>query len=242
MPNYCKKPIIIEARQFPTDGTPAVAHAIYQWVEKNTLGTFEPLAVIEGREPWPKSGVTIDPRDGRMVIATLEGGHWVTPGDFIIRGVQGEFYPCKSDIFEATYEPAETVPAHHETPDVAELRRLAEAATPGPWRTEYLMGAGNDLLTAIVAGRATPDDLRVIGSTLAERDGKFVAAASPAVVLALLDDADALRAELAHMTEARDNARAWDEGGDFVTRHPGMSAEYVRAANPYRQPEGNRDV
>ena len=123
---YRKKPIIIEARQFPTDGTPAVAHAIYQWVEKNTLGSFEPLAVIEGREPWPESGVTIDPRDGRMVIATLEGGHWVTPGDFIIRGVQGEFYPCKSDIFEATYEPAETAPAHHETPDLAELRRLLD--------------------------------------------------------------------------------------------------------------------
>ena len=35
-------------------------------------------------------------------------------------------------------------------------------------------------------------------------------------------------------------AGAWDEGGDFVTRHPGMSAEYVRAANPYRQTEGNR--
>ena len=116
MPNYRKKPVIIEARQFSTDATPAEAHAIYQWVEKNTLGSFEPLAVIEGREPWPESGVTIDPRDGRMVIATLEGGHWVTPGDFIIRGVQGEFYPCKSDIFEATYEPAETVPARHETP------------------------------------------------------------------------------------------------------------------------------
>ena len=102
---------------------------------------------------------------------------------------------------------AETVPAHHETPDLAELRRLAEAATPGPWRTEYLMGAGNDLLTAIVAGRTTPDDLRVIGSTLAERDGKFIAAAVNALP-ALLDDADALRAELAHMTEARNNARA----------------------------------
>ena len=101
---YRKKPVVIDARQFPTDATPAEAHAIYQWVEKNTLGSFEPLAVIEGREPWPESGVTIDPRDGRMVIATLEGGHWVTPGDFIIRGVQGEFYPCKSDIFGATYE------------------------------------------------------------------------------------------------------------------------------------------
>ena len=72
------------------------------------------------------------------------------------------------------------------TPDLAELRRLAEAATPGPWRTEYLMGAGNDLLTAIIAGRATPDDLRVIGSTLAERDGKFVAAASLLVGVAAI--------------------------------------------------------
>ena len=38
---------------------------------------------------------------------TLEGGHIVTPGDWIITGVKGEHYPCKPDIFEATYEPAE---------------------------------------------------------------------------------------------------------------------------------------
>ena len=104
----------------------------------------------------------------------------------------------------------ETVPAHHETLDLAELRRLAEAATPGPWRTEYLMGAGNDLLTAIIAGRATPDDLRVIGSTLAERDGKFIAAAVNALP-GLLGKADALldvADRLAQMTEARNNARA----------------------------------
>ena len=40
-------------------------------------------------------------------------------------------------------------------------------------------------------------------------------------------------AELRRLAEA---ASAWDEGADFVTRHPGMSAEYVRAANPYRHP------
>ena len=34
-----------------------------------------------------------------------EGGHTVCPGDWIITGVQGEHYPCKPDIFEATYEP-----------------------------------------------------------------------------------------------------------------------------------------
>ena len=37
-------------------------------------------------------------------IETLEGEHVVTPGDWIIQGVKGEFYPCKPDIFEMTYE------------------------------------------------------------------------------------------------------------------------------------------
>lgn len=40
-------------------------------------------------------------------IDTLEGGHIVCPGDWIITGVKGERYPCKPDIFAATYEPAE---------------------------------------------------------------------------------------------------------------------------------------
>jgi hypothetical protein len=39
-------------------------------------------------------------------IDTLEGGHIVCPGDWIITGVKGEHYPCKPDIFEMTYEPA----------------------------------------------------------------------------------------------------------------------------------------
>lgn len=40
-------------------------------------------------------------------IETLEGFHVVSPGDWIIRGVSGEYYPCKPNIFEATYEPVE---------------------------------------------------------------------------------------------------------------------------------------
>jgi len=40
-------------------------------------------------------------------IKTLEGTHLARFGDWIIRGVKGEFYPCKPDIFEATYEPVE---------------------------------------------------------------------------------------------------------------------------------------
>ena len=79
---YRKKPVVIEAMQLV--GTNAEFHSVYQWIEANTLGSFEPMAVI----------------------STLEGLHWADPGDWIIRGVQGEFYPCKPDIFAATYEPA----------------------------------------------------------------------------------------------------------------------------------------
>jgi hypothetical protein len=45
--------------------------------------------------------------DGEITIPTLEGKMKVTDGDWIIRGVKGEFYPCKPDIFEATYEAVE---------------------------------------------------------------------------------------------------------------------------------------
>lgn len=45
--------------------------------------------------------------DGRMFIKTLEGIMEAQPGDYIIRGIKGEIYPCKADIFEATYEAAE---------------------------------------------------------------------------------------------------------------------------------------
>ena len=102
---FTKKPVTIEAMQLTSDA--AQWHAVYLWVEANTLGSFAPLGVIEGRKPCPPSGVSIDPRDGRLIISTLEGLHWADEGDWIIRGVQGEFYPCKDAIFRETYQPAE---------------------------------------------------------------------------------------------------------------------------------------
>lgn len=39
-----------------------------------------------------------------LVVHTLEGDHYASVGDYIIKGVKGEFYPCKPDIFEQTYE------------------------------------------------------------------------------------------------------------------------------------------
>lgn len=43
--------------------------------------------------------------DGRLYVFTLEGTLKVDIGDYIIKGVKGEFYPCKPDVFERTYEP-----------------------------------------------------------------------------------------------------------------------------------------
>ena len=99
---YRKKPVVIEAMQLT--GTHNSQMAVHAWVEENTLGSFEFMDVIEGCKPCLVSGVSIDFRDGRLIIATLEGLHWADIGDYIIRGVQGEFYPCKPYIFASTYE------------------------------------------------------------------------------------------------------------------------------------------
>ena len=96
---YRKKPVVIDAWQLV--GTNAETHAVYQWIEANTQGSFDPLT-----EEIPASGVSIDPATGSFLIATLEGVMQAKPGDWIIRGVQGEFYPIKDSIFRETYEPA----------------------------------------------------------------------------------------------------------------------------------------
>ena len=103
-----------------------------------------------------------------------------------------------------TARPAETVsesvPARHETPDVAELRRLAEAATPGPWAARY--GVSWEARVC-----ATTGSLADVDSTA---NAELIAAAVNALP-GLLGKADALldaADRLAHMTEARDNARA----------------------------------
>ena len=54
---------------------------------------------------WMKNGAITCSDDGSLNIVTLEGVMRADPGDWIIRGVKGELYPCKPDIFEATYEP-----------------------------------------------------------------------------------------------------------------------------------------
>ena len=91
MPLFRKKPVVIEARCF--DGGTMSRDDMFAWLdEHDTLCQSETLG--HGRHV--------------LLIPTLEGTHRADPGDWIIKGVKGEFYPCKPDIFAATYEPATT--------------------------------------------------------------------------------------------------------------------------------------
>ena len=62
---------------------------------------------------WGCPGTRLPASDNGLIVGTLEDGpnceavHIATIGDWIVRGVQGEFYPVKPDIFDATYEPVE---------------------------------------------------------------------------------------------------------------------------------------
>jgi len=94
---YRKKPVEIEAMQW--DGTAESFAELQQW---GNLDTF----VIESVATSTGGG---DPRwFDRLIVPTLEGQMRADKGDWIIRGVKGEFYPCKPDIFAATYEEVES--------------------------------------------------------------------------------------------------------------------------------------
>jgi hypothetical protein len=81
---YRKKPVEIEA---------------IQWVSDNIEQVYEMLG--------DTLIINIDKDEVKHFINTLEGKMELSWGDYIIRGVKGEFYPCKPDIFELTYEMAE---------------------------------------------------------------------------------------------------------------------------------------
>jgi hypothetical protein len=110
---YKKKPVVIEA---------------YRWFENGDHPQDDSYRPFEDTGKIPEEA-----REGKVVryfrhpdvsgeqqckqcgnnmhwhgwIDTLEGGHIVCPGDYVITGVKGEKYPCKPDIFQATYEKVE---------------------------------------------------------------------------------------------------------------------------------------
>ena len=83
MQRFRKKPVVVEAEQW--------------------LGT------VEQKERLLAEGVIMDipSLDGSCLVPTLEGNMTCQINDYIIKGIKGEYYPCKPDIFEATYELAE---------------------------------------------------------------------------------------------------------------------------------------
>jgi hypothetical protein len=84
---FRKKPVVIEAVRF------------------NLTNRQEVLDFIGKAGHWSDDG-----REIKITIYTLEGNITASEGDWIIKGVKGEFYPCKPDIFAATYEAVESPP------------------------------------------------------------------------------------------------------------------------------------
>jgi hypothetical protein len=93
MPMFRKKPVVIEAML--CSGTWESAKQILDWMKPSC-----PIDRSEARWSDMPGAVPL------IHINTLEGEMTAQPSDWIIKGVSGEFYPCKPDIFAATYEPA----------------------------------------------------------------------------------------------------------------------------------------
>ena len=108
---FRKKPVVIEASQWFKNGDHP-EDDIFRPFEDTGLvptGPREGKIVRYFRRPDVDGKRSCEFCDGIMHdhgwIDTLEGGHIVCPGDWVITGVKGEKYPCKPDIFAATYEP-----------------------------------------------------------------------------------------------------------------------------------------
>lgn len=84
---FRKRPVVIEAMQLPAPGE-----------DVSAFNAWADAVGFRGSARRDSAG---------LIIVTLEGEMKADPGDWVIRGVHGEFYPCKSDIFALTYEPAE---------------------------------------------------------------------------------------------------------------------------------------
>lgn len=87
MAKYRKKPVVIEAIQYTKNNI----HEVMDFIEKHSKKDNSRY-------------LAYDVNHNKYFINTLEGKYLLTEGDYVICGVKGEFYPCKSDIFEMTYE------------------------------------------------------------------------------------------------------------------------------------------
>jgi hypothetical protein len=89
---FRKRPVEVEAMQWTS------ATAAYDLIEWASDGSVD-------YDPFTAGPADTNGDDwGRLAVETLEGEHVATPGDWLIKGVKGEFYFCKPDVFAATYD------------------------------------------------------------------------------------------------------------------------------------------
>lgn len=93
MPQFRKKPVIIDAIQWSGNVN---RQEVCDFVGTDLKTEVYSDTAYEAGQGAPYFS---------LVIQTLEGNMTANPKDFIIKGINGEFYPCKPDIFEKTYEP-----------------------------------------------------------------------------------------------------------------------------------------
>jgi hypothetical protein len=123
---YTKKPITIEAIQF-TDATLGTLDAISEFMEQEQEIVFDDN--------------TADPK---IKIQTLEGPIFASIGDMIIKGIHGEFYPCKPDIFNKSYDKeglvdkGEISDGYHTFNELYDFRKMYNAAAFNAWAKEGL--------------------------------------------------------------------------------------------------------
>lgn len=107
---FRKKPVEIQAMQMPEEGSfpnrgqqQSAVRLVAEWM---TASGYEASPDEDADGEYLDGAGRVLPEHGAnyLEIETLEGTMTARPGDFIIRGVQGEFYPCKPDIFAATYD------------------------------------------------------------------------------------------------------------------------------------------
>ena len=154
MAKYRKKPVVIDAVLWT--GREADMPDVMALVD---------FALLPKDDVHVDSGIGYTPTTGELYIPTLEGTMTARPGDYIIRGVKGELYPCKPDIFKETNEPVEagaTIPDNElrEIHVLYEIRKLVEPV-PGKLMQSELVEA----IRRIIAER---DAARVKLTTAAE--------------------------------------------------------------------------
>lgn len=130
---YRKRPVVVDAMLYGP--TPTDAYALTEWMSANLYvglvgNALDPASLrypdqADGDDSTPDKGWYIDPADGALMIRTLEGDMRVAPGDYVIRGVQGEFYPCKLDIFLRTYEAPDAAPTQDDFDRSLRIARFA---------------------------------------------------------------------------------------------------------------------